>query len=362
MAVCMIISCKPEPEKEPETPTEETDSVLSKMTLEEKVGQLFIVRAEQLNGGKTVVEWTPEMSTTLQSIPVGGICFFSNNIVTKAQLMNLLMAFKQHSTYLPFCAVDEEGGLVARVARSGIMEVETFENMYSIGQTGDPGQAKHAGTVIGSYLAQLGFNLDFAPVADVFSNPQNTVIGKRSFSSDPQVVANMVEAFLSGLHMKKILGTMKHFPGHGDTQNDSHTGYVEVTKTWEEMLACEIIPFKANLDKTDLIMTAHITTVNATSDSLPATMSHEMLTGKLRNELGYQGLIITDALEMGAIAKHYSSAECAVKAIEAGVDILLIPANLPEAYNGVLEAVRSGQLPESRIDESVRRILRAKGL
>ncbi|MBR0257299.1 MAG: DUF3459 domain-containing protein, partial [Synergistaceae bacterium] len=213
---------------------------------------------------------------------------------------------------------------------------------------------------IASYLKDYGFNLDFAPVADVNTNPENIVIGDRAFSDNPATVSKLVGEFLDGLHTHNIAGCIKHFPGHGDTKGDTHKGYVSVFKTWDELLRAEIIPFRDNLKKTDTVMTAHITMKNITHDDLPASLSYEIVTGKLRNELGYDGVIITDAFNMGAVADNYRSSEAAILAIEAGNDIVLMPHDYREAFAGVLEAVESGRISEARINESVERIARLK--
>ena len=170
----------------------------------------------------------------------------------------------------------------------------------------------------------------------------------------------MVPAALDGLHAAGIMGCVKHFPGHGDTSADTHDGYVSVQKDWEQMKQCELVPFIAALDKTDMVMAAHITAPNVTSDGLPASLSRQMIQQRLRQELGYEGVVITDALEMGAVAAGYSSAEAAVLAIQAGVDILLMPANPLEAFDGVRAAVASGEISQARLDESVLRILSLK--
>ena len=239
-------------------------------------------------------------------------------------------------------------------------DVPKPDAMQDIGSTGDTELAYDAGSTIGKYIREYGFNLDFAPVADVNTNPDNIVIGTRAFGSDPELVSRMVSAFLDGLHKQQVFGTIKHFPGHGDTTNDTHTGYVAVYKTWEELLEAEIIPFRDNLGKTDLVMTAHITMKNVTSEDVPATLSHEIITGKLRKELGYDGVVITDAMNMGAILNDYPSGEAAVRAIEAGADIILTPHDYAESFNAVLEAVRSGRISQARINESVLRILKLK--
>ncbi|MBR6236230.1 MAG: glycoside hydrolase family 3 protein, partial [Firmicutes bacterium] len=202
--------------------------------------------------------------------------------------------------------------------------------------------------------------LDFAPVSDINTNPRNVIIGDRAFGSDPQLVADMVCAFIDGLHESKVLSSVKHFPGHGDTTADTHYGRVAVKKTWEQLKEAELIPFEASFGTTDFVMIAHINLPNATSDGRPASLSKELITDKLRGELGYSGLVTTDSLAMEAITDQYSQEESAVLAVEAGVDVLLMPLDYVKSFDAVVAAVESGRIPESRIDESVLRILRAK--
>ena len=170
----------------------------------------------------------------------------------------------------------------------------------------------------------------------------------------------MVSAQLDGMHDSGIMGTLKHFPGHGDTKDDTHSGYVSIEKTWDELKECELIPFTAALPKADMVMVSHITAVNVTSDDLPTSMSEIMITEKLRNELGYDGVVITDAMAMGAVADNYTSAQAAATSVKAGVDIVLMPQDLDEAFDGVMSAVNSGEISVARLDESVLRILKLK--
>ena len=340
--------------------------ILGKMTLREKVGQLFIVRPEAL-AAQCNAETAPGVDrvddaviSRLEEYPVGGIALFSRNITSAEQLPRFIADLQNSSKYPLFIAVDEEGGRIARVANSGYFDVASYKSMEDIGRTGDTSKAEEVGRQIGLYLKKLGFNLDFAPVADTNTNSQNIVIGDRSYGSDPSQVAKMVSAQLDGMHDSGIMGTLKHFPGHGDTKDDTHSGYVGIEKTWNELKECELVPFTAALPKADMVMISHITAVNATNDDLPASMSETMITEKLRNELGYNGVIITDAMAMGAVADSYTSAEAAVTAVKAGVDIVLMPQNLDEAFDGVIKAVSDGEISASQLDESVLRILTLK--
>lgn len=336
-------------------------SILKSMTLEEKICQLFIVTPETLSGGSTVTKTSSKITSFLDKYAVGGIVMFKSNITGPSQIKKLTSDLQNAIKYPLFISVDEEGGSVARIANNSNFSVTKYESMLSIGNTGNTLKAQSMGKAIGSYLNQYGFNLDFAPVADVFTNPENTVIGNRSFGSDPTLVGDMVSAAIKGFKSSGIISCVKHFPGHGDTSGDSHNGKVTVNKTWDEMLDCEIIPFKKAISQSvDMVMVGHISTPNVTSDGLPASLSREMITGKLRGELGFSGVVITDAMNMGAITKNYSSGTSAVKAIQAGVDIILMPKSFSEAYNSLLKAVKNGTISEDRIDKSVLLILKLK--
>lgn len=355
--------------KEAESPLSKAEQLLENMTLEEKVGQLFIVRPDALNPNLTeeqigdinssgAISLDVQMKEMMNRYHVGGVAIFSKNVVEPTQLTTFIEDMQQESKVQLFVGVDEEGGIVSRIASSPGFDVPQIGSMEQIGLTGDSENAKNVGLTLGTYLTQYGFNLNFAPVADVNTNPANIVIGNRSFGSDPNLVAEMVIAEIQGLHEAGIMNSVKHFPGHGDTKGDTHYGYVSVEKTWEELKGCELIPFSAAVSaNTDMIMIAHITTPNITSDGLPASLSNEIIEERLRKELNYDGIVITDSMSMGAITEEFTSSESAVKAVLAGVDIILMPENFVEAYNGIYEAVNSGVISQQRIDESVLRIL-----
>ena len=349
----------------------EVEEQLRQMTLREKVGQMFYVRPETLAPS---IEWnsyddlqidplqevTDEMKRVNEQYPVGGVILYAWNIDDEKQLAQIISDIRKLKGQ-PVLCIDEEGGRVARIAQNPNFDVEVIGPMGDIGKTGDPKNAYHAGNVIGTYLRKYGFDIDFAPVADVNTNPDNIIIGNRAFSDDPQVAAPMVTNYLQGLKDAGIVGCVKHFPGHGDTQNDSHTGYVQSLKTWEEMKDCEMVTFKAGIQwGCQLIMTAHIAVPNVTNSDIPSTLSSVVLQDKLRGELGYQNIIITDGMEMGAITQHYSSGEAAVRSIQAGVDIVLGPKDFIEAFDAVMKAVETGTITEDRINQSVRRILKMK--
>ncbi len=348
----------------PEWVDQNARQLLDSLSLREKVGQLFLVAPEalQIQSGASYSStvWNDAMTQTLQDYPVGGIILFGANVSTPAQLQYFTTSMRLAFPTAPFIAIDEEGGRVARIGRNSNFDVPRYDSMEAVGNTGDPQNAYEAGLAIGTYLQEYGLNVDFAPVADMNTNPNNVVIGDRAFGNDPQLVSDMVNAAIDGFHKAGIITSIKHFPGHGDTTGDTHDGYVAVTKSWEELKNCELIPFIAALDNTDMVMAAHITLPNITTDGLPASLSHEILTEKLRGELGYQGVIVTDSLSMGAIIQNYSPPESVKTAFLAGADILLMPQNFTEGFDGLVAAIETGEISEERLNESVLRILKLK--
>ena len=352
-----------------------TDAVieqeLKQMTLQQKVGAMFFVRPEALDTdfyydspatlkSYNLQEVNDRMREAARVYPPGGVILFAHNIKDEAQLSKFISDIRSLPSK-PLLCVDEEGGSVARIANNPNFRVPKFPNMGSLAASGRSKDVMDAATTIGDYLKNYGFDIDFAPVADVNTNPRNVVIGARAFSNDPKVAAEMVKAYLKGLQKSGVIGCLKHFPGHGDTQADSHFGYAMSRKTWDEIKNCEMIPFKAGIDAgARMIMTAHISLPNVTGSNVPSTLSPMILQEKLRGELGYEGLIITDAMEMGAILRQYPVEDAAIMSIKAGVDVLLCVREYPKVFDAVLNAVRRGEIPESRIDESVRRILKLR--
>ena len=374
----VFTSCTSDNDDNSDVLADDVESQLQKMTLREKVGQLFYVRPECLDttihfnrSGGIDVSTDDITKIRLQAVnatmkgvnekyPVGGIILYAHNIENEAQLADFIPQIRALKGS-PLLCIDEEGGRVARIGNNANFAVEKFESMGAIGATGDPKNAYHCGNTIGSYLHRYGFDIDFAPVADVNINPENVIIGARAFSDNPEVAAQMVTSYLQGLKDAGVTGCIKHFPGHGDTKADTHFGYAQSLKTWDEMMACEMITFKAGIQwGTQLIMTAHIGTPNVTGSEIPATMSSFILQDKLRGELGYQNIIVTDAMEMGAITQQYTNAEAAVGTLQAGADIVLGPQKFVEAFDAVVKAVEDGTLTEERINQSVRRILKLK--
>lgn len=341
------------------------EEMLGDMTLEEKVCQLFMVTPEALTGVGTVTQAGTATQEAVNAYPVGGVIYFSQNLQNPDQTRTMLentQRYAMERTGIPiFLSVDEEGGQVARVGSNPAFGVEKIGNMSDVGSRGDTQEAYEIGSTIGTYLSDLGFNMDAAPDTDVLTNPENQVVKYRSFGSDPELVARMAAAELKGLNDQGIIGMYKHFPGHGGTTADSHEGYAYVDDTLEELKSGAFIPFQDGIDNgIQVIMVSHISCPNVTGDNTPATLSEMMITDILRGEMGFDGMVITDALNMGAITAQYSSSEAAVAALNAGADMLLMPEDFQSAYKGVLSAVESGTVSEERIDESVRRILEVK--
>ena len=352
-----------ESELSEEQKTEELiEEYLSNMPLEDKVSQLFFVQPEALTGVDTAVQASDMTKEALQEYAVGGIVMFSKNIQDRDQICAMLANLQAYSKYPLFLGVDEEGGsLVARVANSGTISVPTFPNMMEIGNTGNPEEAYEVGRTIGTYLKDLGFNLDFAPIADVLVNPENQVIGERAFGSDAELVAKMVKRVVEGLQEQEVSAVLKHFPGHGGTEADSHEGTAILNRTLEELRSEEFLPFQSGIEAgADMIMVGHISVPEVTGDDTPATLSEIVITDLLRNELGFDGIIITDSMSMGAIVDYYGPGEAAVQVIRAGGDMILMPQDFVEARQAVLEAVYQQEITEERINESLRRIYRIK--
>lgn len=369
------------------------EGIVATMTLHEKLAQMVMVACRTWDGANvTSLDEGSGLAAALRKHPYGGVILYGSNVVNNEQTASLISQFQANntktgaSTVVPyFMAADEEGGTVTRLSAGTRMT-----GSMGIGATVNAAEnAELTGTIIGRELAALGFNVNFAPVADVNSNPANPVIGTRSFSDDPYMVARLAPLFTKGLGASDVIGTYKHFPGHGDTGTDTHIDTSAVYKTIDQLWQTELIPFKAAVDAgAEMIMTAHVTLplyddpvtfADGTQGTYPSTMSKKVITTLLRGELGYNGVVVTDALEMDAIEKaglvegEPGSVECraniAEKVINAGVDILLLPLDLRseeaagfyDAYFTALEEkVRSGAISEERIDESVTRILSLK--
>lgn len=328
---------------------------IKNMSLDEKIGQLFVVGFD----GTSVND---ELIQLIKDKHVGGVILFSKNVESVDQVLDLTNEIKQVNSDNKspmIISVDEEGGAVSRMP-------EEFLNLPSsgyIGKKDDEELSYHVGSVIGDQLRTLGFNMDFAPVLDIYSNPKNTVIGRRAFGSDSDIVSRLGISAMKGLEDKGIIPVVKHFPGHGDTEVDSHVGLPIVTKDLESLENFEFIPFKKAIENdVDAIMVSHIL-LSQVDNEFPATLSSKVIDGILRKQMGFEKVVVTDDMTMGAIVQNYTLEEATVKSIQAGVDLVLVCfgyENQINSINAVKEAVEKGEIPESRIDESVYRILSLK--
>lgn len=336
--------------------------MVEKMTLEEKICQMLFVTPEALTGYTKVTQSGNASRTAIEQRPVGGIIYFGDNLVTMEQTTEMIKNIQSYSVELTgrglFIGVDEEGGTVARVADN--LGTTAFEDMATYGAEGDTAKAYEIGKTQAEELTAMGFNVNFSPVADVLTNEANTVVKERSFGSDPELVADMTTEVIKGLTEGGMLCAPKHFPGHGSTDADTHNGFAASDRTLQELENCDLIPFRAAITAgAPMIMVGHMT-MTELDDENPACMSGDIVTGLLREKLGYDGIIITDALNMGAIYENYTNAEAAVACIAAGCDMLLCVSNINSVVSALTTAVEEGVIKESAIDASVTRILTAK--
>lgn len=334
------------------------NAVIEVMPLEDRVAGLFVVTPEAITGVSTAIKAGDGTREALSKYAVGGIVYFGKNMQSEAQLKEMIENTKLYSKYPLFIAVDEEGGSVSRVAEAGIgTKVDAAK---TTGETGDANNAYRAGSTIGGYLSGLGFNLDFAPVADI-NSVEGSTLGSRAFGSDAAVVAPFVTSMMQGIQEQSVTACLKHFPGMGSSVQDTHDGMASTDRTAEEFRSNEFAVFQAGIDAgADMIMVGHLSAPALTGDNTPCSLSSAVVTDILRNEMNYDGVIISDALNMSAITEYYESDQAAIHALRAGCDMLLMPENFEKAYNGVIQAVHDGTISEERINDSLRRIYRIK--
>ena len=340
---------------------------INTLTLREKIGQLIIAR---LPWQTTAIN--PALEQWMADYPIGGIILFADNVQSISQVQSLINDLQSVSRQPLFITTDEEGGRVSRIGR---LFDEVIPPAYDIGLTSDTDFAFLMGQLIGQRLRYLGINMNFAPVADVWTNPANTVIGNRAFGQNPEVVSYMVEHTIRGLHSAGVLAVTKHFPGHGDTYEDSHYLLAVYPHNRDRFDQIEALPFIRSIEiGVDGVMIGHIATPllqNTTavldwmepwleSGTLPATFSDFWLQDILREEMGFQGLIITDALEMRALTDHFTPAQIALGAFLAGADILLMPTDVSATFDALYEAFQAGIFCEDRLHESLQRIYLAR--
>lgn len=343
-----------------EVPEEEkpslVDETLAGMTLHEKVCQMMFVTPEELTGEDGVTVAGDATRQALENYPVGGIVYFAKNLESQDQVKEMIDNSQKYSSIGLFVATDEEGGVVNRLMDT--VGTTYIGSMYYYKDDGDETAYENAYTIAND-MSALGFNLDFAPVADVWSNPDNTVIGERAYSDDYAQAAELVGNAVKGFNDGGVMCTLKHFPGHGDTAEDSHYSSAYVHRTKEEIMADEMQPFRSGIEAgAEFVMVGHLIVPDI--DEVPATLSYKIATGILRDELKFEGVAITDSFEMESIADNYSVDDAVVMSVKAGMDMILQPKDMVSAVNSIEQAVADGELSEDRIDESVRRILTLK--
>ncbi|MBE6044290.1 MAG: beta-N-acetylhexosaminidase [Clostridium thermopalmarium] len=325
------------------------------MTLDEKIGQMFIV-------GIDGYDLNDNSKSLIEKYKVGGFILFKDNIKNVNQLLSLINSLKveNSSNKIPlFLSVDEEGGKVTRMPD----ELKSLPTNKVIGKINDVDFSNKIGKTIAGEIKAFGFNMNFAPVLDINNNPKNPVIGSRSFGSNPDIVTKLGIETMKGIQSENVIPVVKHFPGHGDTSVDSHIGLPIVNNDLKRLEEFELIPFaKAIENEADAVMIAHIL-LPKVDEKNPSSMSKIIITDILRNSLKFNGVVITDDMTMGAITKNYNINDATIKSIKAGSDIVLICHGYDNeigVINYVKNAVLKGEITEERIDESVYRILKLK--
>lgn len=331
------------------------------MSLEEKVWQMFFVTPEDIvDGIEIAVQAGDVTKKAIETYPVGGIIYFGQNIENREQITEMVANTQSYSKIPLYISVDEEGGRVARLGSKGI--VTPHPSMAQVGVTGNLEKARGIGETLGRELTKIGFNVDFAPVADVITVENNDDIGDRSFGDDPKLVSDMVSAIVGGMHNENLVATLKHFPSNGSTEANTHYETGVCTRTLEEMRACEFKPFIAGIEAgADMIMVAHMAAINLNDGkNIPSTLSKTVVTDILRGELEYDGIVISDALNMGAITSVYKAEDAVIQAIDAGVNLVLMSPDARNAAKAVIEKANTDEEFMAKIDESVLRILKHK--
>lgn len=359
--IIIAISCliyKKSPQEKPniniKQPIDNITKTLNEMTLEEKIGQMMIIayRKPTIND---------ELNNLLNTVKPGGFIFFKENLVTYNESLELIKDIKNTAKTPMFLSIDQEGGNVDRLKTIKGITFSKMPAMADIGKTNDTSIAYGTGANIAHNLKMLSLNMNFAPVIDIYSNPKNTVIGTRSFGSNAEVVTKMGLALSKGLKDNNIIPVYKHFPGHGNTETDSHVDLPIVNKSKEKLLKEELIPFKeAIANGAEVIMIGHLAIPSITNSYIPASLSKKIITNLLKEELNYKNIVITDALNMKALTNNYTEKEIIEKSINAGVDILLMPENPINAVSIIIDSIKNGTIKEEQINNSVKKILELK--
>lgn len=365
LAVVLVVICvqrgqdaaqpSPTPRTSAEVRKDAAQTLLDGMTTQEKICQLLIVHPEALTGGGTVTGMTDELAAALRAYPVGGVLLSAGNMTSGEQLAALTAALSNGCKTAPLISVDEEGGRVARLMNT--VGTTKLGSMYSYRAQGTQGAHDNAQTIARD-IAAYGFNTDFAPVADVWTNKRSNAIGDRAYSDDYDEAAELVAAAVKGFHDGGVICCLKHFPGHGSTETDSHNGAATVDKTLPQLRQEDLKPFMSGIAAgADMVMVGHLTV--PTMDDVPASVSRKIVTNLLRYDLGFRGVIVTDGLQMQALAQ-YTDGEKAVLALAAGNDMLLEISDVPGTVAAIEKALDDGTLTQAALDQSVLRILQLK--
>lgn len=355
LTIVLLVGCstttKTDKKKETKKLTidEKVKNKMSKMTLDQKIAQMLILYS-------TSDAVDDDFKNILKTYNPGGFILMKENITTFDKTKKFVDDMQENSDIPMIISIDEEGGNVQRLLQLKDVTPSNIPYMYYLGQTNDTSLAYQVGKLTSEELRTIGVNVDYAPVLDIYSNENNKVIGKRSFGTTPEQVSNMAISYAKGLEENGVIATYKHFPGHGDTSVDSHYNLPVITKSYDELKNFELIPFKKAIESdAKIIMIGHLNFTNITSDGIPSSLSEKIITDILYNDMGYKGLVITDALNMGALTKNYTDEEIYTKTINAGTDLLLMP-------NGCQETVEyiKKNISEERINKSVEKILKFK--
>lgn len=332
---------------------EKVNYKMDNLSIDEKIAQMLIV---YYIGD----EYDENLSNIIKEVKPGGFILMSDNITTYDRTLNFVKGMQNDSDIPMIISTDEEGGSVQRIKEIRDISVTDIPYMYYLGQTKDKNLAYKVGEIIANELRTIGVNLTYAPVMDIYSNPNNTVIGKRSFGSDPNTVYDMATSLKNGIEDNLVNTCIKHFPGHGDTETDSHFEIPIINKTLDELENSDLLPFIKSINDTNMIMVGHIALPKITNSSIPASLSKEIVTDLLKNKYNYKGLVITDALNMRSLTNNYSDKEIYTMAINAGVDLLLMPNGSKNAIKYIKEAIDDEEININIINESVRKILTYK--
>lgn len=332
---------------------EKVNYKMDNLSIDEKIAQMLIV---YYIGD----EYDENLSNIIKEVKPGGFILMSDNITTYDRTLNFVKGMQNDSDIPMIISTDEEGGSVQRIKGIRDISVTDIPYMYYLGQTKDKNLAYKVGEIIANELRTIGVNLTYAPVMDIYSNPNNTVIGKRSFGSDPNTVYDMATSLKNGIEDNLVNTCIKHFPGHGDTETDSHFETPIINKTLDELENSDLLPFIKSINDTNMIMVGHIALPKITNSSIPASLSKEIVTDLLKNKYNYRGLVITDALNMRSLTNNYSDKEIYTMAINAGVDLLLMPNGSKNAIKYIKEAIDDEEIDINTINESVRKILTYK--